>query len=292
MKTLKDSAPLVEMRNISVAFGGVQAVDDVSIEMRPGEVLGLLGHNGAGKSTLISILAGANAKDSGEIIVAGKAVEISSPKAAKANGIETIYQNLALANNLDAVSNLFLGRELRRYGLFRRTTAMRKQAAGVFEQINPRFKNTTAPVGSLSGGQRQSIAIARAIYFKAKVLIMDEPTAALGPSETAMFKDVVLRLKESGVAIVLISHDMQEVFDLADRLVVMADGKVVGRLNTHEATKDEVLSMIIMGGASADPGAPADPDTASELFEVARETLDEAAAADREEGGEGADRNR
>lgn len=241
------TAPLVEMVDVSVTFGGVQAVDGVSLEVRAGEVVGLLGHNGAGKSTLIKILSGAQKRDSGTIRVNGREASIDSPKDAKDLGIETIYQNLALADNLDAVANLFLGREIRSLALFQRRRAMRAEAAEVLRQINPRFVNVTQPVRNLSGGQRQSIAIARAVYFKATILIMDEPTAALGPSETNLFKDLVQRLKEQGVGIILISHDIHDVFDLADRLVVMTDGKVVGRLATKDATKQEVLSMIILG---------------------------------------------
>lgn len=246
MKQL-DGDILVSMRGISRAFGGVQAVDGVSIDIRAGEVLGLLGHNGAGKSTLISILAGATQRDAGEIVVNGEARSLASTRESRNAGIETIYQNLALADNLDAASNLFLGREKRILGLFRDTRTMRKEAAEVLRQINPRFKNLSSPVGRLSGGQRQSIAIARAVHFNARVLIMDEPTAALGPSETALFKDLVSHLTARGVGVVLISHNIQDVFDLADRLVVMADGRVIGRLNASEATQKQVLEMIVSG---------------------------------------------
>jgi D-xylose transport system ATP-binding protein len=240
---------IVSMRNIDVAFGGVHAVNDVSVDVRAGEVLALLGHNGAGKSTLISILAGSTKRDAGQIFVDGAEVQINSPKDARAAGIETIYQTLALADNLDAPANLFLGRELRAGAFFTRTRKEKEEAVEVLRRINPRFTNLDQEVRLLSGGQRQSIAIARAVYFNARVIIFDEPTAALGPYETGLFEELVLRLKAEGVAILIISHDIHEVFDLADRLVVMADGKVVGRLNTHEATKQQVLSMIILGGA-------------------------------------------
>lgn len=239
--------PLVEMIDVSVAFGGVQAVDGVSLELHPGEVVGLLGHNGAGKSTLIKILSGVQRRDSGEIRVNGIPATVADPKDAKDLGIETIYQDLALAENLDAVANLFLGREIRRFGFFHRRPRMRAAAREVLAQINPRFVNVTQPVRDLSGGQRQSIAIARAVYFNARVLVMDEPTAALGPSETKLFKELILRLKSQGVGIILISHDIHDVFDLADRLVVMTDGHVVGRLTTADTTKQEVLSLIILG---------------------------------------------
>jgi D-xylose transport system ATP-binding protein len=246
------SQPIVAMRGIDVLFGGVHAVDNVDLDLYPGEVVALLGHNGAGKSTLVGVLAGAVKRDKGSIEIDGKSVNINSPRAARHAGVETIFQTLALAGNLDAASNIFLGRELRRFGIFRRTSEMRRAAADVLRRINPRFQNIDNLVQTFSGGQRQSIAIARAVLFKARVVILDEPTAALGPSETALFKDLIKRLREEGVAILLISHDIHDVFELADKLVVMADGKVVGRLNTHEATKDQVLSLIIMGGGIGD----------------------------------------
>lgn len=239
--------PLIELQNISKAFGGVQAVDDASLTVNPGEVVGLLGHNGAGKSTLIRILSGAYVADSGRILVGGEEKAITSPKDAKELGIETIYQTLALADNLDAVANLFLGREKRKFGIFKDRPAMVRDTVEICGQINPRFKNLQTPVRNLSGGQRQTIAIARAVYFNARVLIMDEPTAALGPGETAMVKELIEQLKRKGVGIILISHDIDDVFDLADRIVVMAAGRVVGRLNTAETTREQVLSLIIMG---------------------------------------------
>jgi D-xylose transport system ATP-binding protein len=242
--------PVVEMRNIDVAFGGVHAVRDVSLDLRSGEVVALLGHNGAGKSTLVSILAGVTRRDSGSIVIDGAEASIDSPRSAREAGIETIFQSLALADNLDAPSNLFLGREHRIAGIFRDKKRMRVEAEEVLGRINPRFKNLDDEVRNLSGGQRQSIAIARAVYFNARVIIFDEPTAALGPAESALFQELVIRLKKEGVAILIISHDIHEVFELADRLVVMTDGRVVGRLDTHEATKEQVLSMIILGGAA------------------------------------------
>lgn len=244
---MSNDVPLVQLENVSKAFGGVQAVDSVSLDIQAGEVVGLLGHNGAGKSSLIRILAGAYAADSGRILVSGVEQKIESPKDAKSLGIETIYQTLALADNLDAVANLFLGREKRKFGIFNDRATMVRETREICKQINPRFTNLQTPVRNLSGGQRQTIAIARAVYFNARVLIMDEPTAALGPGETAMVKELILQLKRKGVGIVLISHDIEDVFDLADRMVVMAAGRVVGRLNTHEATRDQVLSLIIMG---------------------------------------------
>ena len=258
MTNTATTAPLVEMRGISKAFGGVQAVDNVSVTIAPGEIVGLLGHNGAGKSTLVKMLAGAYPADSGEIYVAGQRVDIRTPRDAKDQGIETIYQNLALADNLDAVGNLFLGREIRRFGLFLDRQKMRREARAVCAQINPLFTNLTIPARNLSGGQRQSIAIARSVYFNARIIIMDEPTAALGPGETAQVHDLIRRLKARGVGIILISHDIDDVFDLADRMLVMASGRVVGMLDTKDATREHVLSLIIMGNAQTNGALPAD----------------------------------
>jgi D-xylose transport system ATP-binding protein len=241
------SVPLVEMRGIHKAFGGVRAVDDVSLSVHAGEVVALLGHNGAGKSTLMKMLAGAYPIDSGEVKLNGQAVKIANPADSQHLGIETIYQTLALADNLDAVANLFLGRELMtRWGTLD-DYAMEKAAREVFHRLNPNFKNIRVPVRSLSGGQRQVVAISRALYFNAKALIMDEPCAALGPEETRMVHDLVRKLKAQGVGIFLISHDMPDVFGLSDRLSVMKNGKTVGTYRTADVTEDEVLGMIIAG---------------------------------------------
>ena len=251
--------PLVEMTNISIAFGGIRAVDDASVDLYPGEVMALLGHNGAGKSTLIKILSGAYKRDVGEIRVDGKPVAINNPRDAKHYGIETIYQTLALADNVDAAANLFLGRErLTPWGTLD-DVAMEAEARKVMGRLNPRFERFKDPVKALSGGQRQSVAIARAILFNARILIMDEPTAALGPQETAQVAELVKQLKSEGIGIFLISHDIHDVFDLADRVCVMKNGQVVGTASTNDVTKDEVLGMIILGkcpaGATPGPGA-------------------------------------
>ena len=239
--------PLVEMRDIFVSFGGVHAVDGVSVDLYPGEVVGLVGGNGAGKSTLIRALSGAHPADSGEIRIDGQPVSIGNPRDAKALGIETIYQTLALADNVDAAANVFLGRELRsRLGSLD-DSAMEAATRKVMGRLNPRFKNFKTSVKSLSGGQRQSVAIARAIHFNARILIMDEPTAALGPAETAQVRELVAQLKTEGIGIFLISHDIHDVFDLADRISVMLQGKLVGTVDKNTVTKDEVLAMIIMG---------------------------------------------
>ena len=252
-------APLVEMKNISISFGGIHAVDNASVDLYPGEVVALLGHNGAGKSTLIKILSGAYRSDEGDIFVRGEKATIGNPRDAKAYGIETIYQTLALADNVDAAANLFLGRErLTPWGTLDDAT-MESEARKVMGRLNPNFRRFKEPVKALSGGQRQSVAIARAILFDARILIMDEPTAALGPQETAQVGELIKQLKTEGIGIFLISHDIHDVFDLADRVVVMKNGKVVGSAATADVTKDEVLGMIILGkcpaGATPGPGA-------------------------------------
>lgn len=239
--------PLVEMKNVSIAFGGVQAVDDVSISLYPGEVVGLLGHNGAGKSTLIKILSGAYRMDSGEIWINGKRAIINSPRDARDHNIETIYQTLALADNLDAASNLFLGRELTTALGFVDDDRMEAETRKIMARLNPNFKKLKEPVSALSGGQRQSVAIARAVYFNAKILIMDEPTAALGVHETAMVAELIQELKKQGLGIFLISHDTREMMDLCDRVSVMKNGQMVGTERVEDVTEDDILSMIILG---------------------------------------------
>ena len=251
--------PLVEMRDVSLAFGGIHAVDRVSVDLHAGEVVALVGHNGAGKSSLIKILSGAYARDSGSIVIGGQAASIANPRDAKCYGIETIYQTLALADNVDTAANLFLGRELRtRLGTLD-DIAMEAQARSVMGRLNPRFQRFKDPVKDLSGGQRQSVAIARAILFNARILIMGEPTAALGPQEAAQVADLVRQLKSEGLGIFLISHDIHDVFDLADRICVMKNGAVVGTARTAEVTTDDVLGMIILGkcppAAVPGPGA-------------------------------------
>jgi D-xylose transport system ATP-binding protein len=252
-------SPLVEMRDISIAFGGLRAVDHASLDLYPGEVVGLLGHNGAGKSTLIKVLSGAYRRDDGQIRINGEVADIDNPRDAKAYGIETIYQTLALADNVDCAANLFLGRELRTSWGTLDDAAMEAEARKVMGRLNPNFRRFKDPVRALSGGQRQSVAIARAILFNARILIMDEPTAALGPQETTQVGELIIQLKADGIGIFLISHDIHDVFDLADRVAVMKNGLMVGTAHTLDVTKDEVLGMIILGkcppAATPGPGA-------------------------------------
>ena len=241
------SIPLVEMHDIRVAFGGVHAVDGVHIDLRPGEVVGIVGGNGAGKSTLMKVLSGAQPADSGQIRIEGQPASINDPAEAKAFGIECIYQNLALADNLDAPANVFLGRELVNAVGSLNDAAMESATRNVMQRLNPRFRNFKTPVMSLSGGQRQSVAIGRAVHFNARILIMDEPTAALGPAETAQVRELVKQLKDEGLGIFLISHDIHDVFDLSDRIAVMYHGRIVDTVDKGKVTTDDVLAMIILG---------------------------------------------
>ena len=239
--------PLVELKDISIAFGGIKAVDQVSVDLYPGEVVGLLGHNGAGKSTLIKCLSGAYKADSGELHINGKKVTINNPRDARDQNIETIYQTLALADNLDAASNLFLGRELIGSGGFLDESRMEAETRKIMARLNPNFQKFNVPVSALSGGQRQSVAIARAVYFDAKILIMDEPTAALGPQETEMVAELIQELKKQGLGIFLIEHDIHNVMKLCDRASVMKNGLLVGTERVEDVTEDDILSMIILG---------------------------------------------
>jgi len=210
-------------------------------------VVGLLGHNGAGKSTLIKLLSGAQKADSGEIRINGTPVQIESPRDAREHNIETIYQTLALADNLDATANLFLGRELVTATGLLDDARMEAETRKVMARLNPNFTALTSPVKSLSGGQRQSVAIARAVYFNARILIMDEPTAALGVHETQMVADLIHELKKQGLGIFLISHDTREMLSLCDRVSVMKNGQLIGTERVEDVTEDDILGMIIMG---------------------------------------------
>jgi D-xylose transport system ATP-binding protein len=249
-------APLVEMRKINVAFGGVHAVRDVSIDLHPGEVVGLVGGNGAGKSTLTKVLSGAQRPDSGEILINGEALDISNPRVAKAAGIETIYQTLALADNVDAAANMFLGREVTtRFGTLD-DSAMEDATRKMMKRLNPNFRNFKSPVVSLSGGQRQSVAIARSLLGKPRVLLLDEPTAALGVAQTAQVLNLIRTLRDQGLAVVVISHNLADVFQVADTIVVLRLGRQVGVLDAKQTSSGEVVTAIT--GADAGDEQPAE----------------------------------
>ncbi len=253
---------LVEMTGVQKSFGGVHAVDGANFHLDAGEVVGLLGHNGAGKSTLMALLAGALPLDAGSIRVDGRPVAIRSPRDARRLGIEALYQDLALADNLPASANLFLGRELTgRFGLLDEA-AMERITHEVVHRVNPAFRDFQGPVKSLSGGERQSIAIGRAMHFEARVLILDEPTAALGPAETREVGRLVGRLRDQGLGIVLVSHDLHDVFRLSDRVVVMKAGCIVASRRTEDTHPDEVLEWIIAGAQrDAARGTPVRPES-------------------------------
>jgi len=239
--------PLVEMRQIVKHFGGLVAVDHVDCELHAGECVGLLGHNGAGKTVLVKVLSGVYQPDEGTIKLSGQQVSFGMPRDAQAAGIETIHQSLALADNLDGPGNLFLGRELLTRWRTLDSRRMEFEARNVIKRLNPNFKNILDPVLRMSGGQRQSVAIARALYFNARILIMDEPCAALGPAETRMVLETIKRLKAEGIGIFLISHEMQDVFEVCERATVMKNGGVVGTVYINDVTQDDVLQMIIQG---------------------------------------------
>lgn len=248
-----DAQPVLQGLNISKHFGGVHALDKVSFDLYPGEVLALAGDNGAGKSTLIKTVAGVYAADEGEVIYRGERVDFSNPSAARNAGIETIYQDLALADNLDVGANVFLGREPARklFGFLpaidRRK--MRDESAGVMELLDIEISRAslTRPVHSLSGGQRQAVAIGRAIFWNATVLIMDEPTAALGVPEQRKVMALIRRLKERNVGIIFISHNLADIFEISDRILVLRRGRKAGERIIAETNADEVVKLMVGG---------------------------------------------
>jgi simple sugar transport system ATP-binding protein len=248
-----DSEPILECVEVSKRFGGVHALERVSFQLRRGEVLALAGDNGAGKSTLIKVISGVFRPDDGEVRYKGEPVAFSGPKEARERGIETIYQDLALADNLDVGENVFLGREpvTKVLGFLPRIDrrAMREAAHGVLDTLDidlPRRK-LRDPVRNLSGGQRQAVAIGRAIYWKAELLIMDEPTAALGVPEQRKVRELILGLKRQQVAVIFISHNLQDIFAVADRILVLRRGVKAGERVPGETTGDEIVRLMVGG---------------------------------------------
>jgi simple sugar transport system ATP-binding protein len=245
--------PIVQAINLEKHFGGLVAVSNVSVEIFPGEVVGLVGDNGAGKSTLIKMISGVYRPDGGQILLDGAEVHFATPMEARRRGIETIYQDLALCENLDAPVNIFLGREpFKRLGLFRvvNRSYMLTESQQVLDQLDIHIPNLNRPIRQMSGGQRQAVAIARAVYWNARLMIMDEPTAALAVPEQRKVHELVRTLREQGVPVLIISHNLQDVFAVADRIVVLRRGRKVGDLITSETTTDEVVGLMV-GAAAA-----------------------------------------
>ena len=248
MRQIDRTAPLLSVENVSKRFGGTQASSLLSLDLYPGEVLALAGDNGAGKSTLIKMISGVHQPDSGEIRYKGETISHRSPHQVRDLGIETIYQDLALADNLDVGINIFLGRERmkRVFGIpVLDRKYMREESVSALKHLGIELNDLAMPVRYLSGGQRQAIAISRAVYWKAKVLIMDEPTAALGVPEQREVKDLIKRLQGEGVAIIFISHNLNDIFDVSDRIFVLERGRKAGERLIGDTTEDEVVAMMM-----------------------------------------------
>jgi D-xylose transport system ATP-binding protein len=237
------SVPTLEMRSISKAFGAVQALSDVSFDVHAGEVVALVGDNGAGKSTLIKAIAGVGPADDGEIRWEGRPVHLTSPSAAQALGIATVYQDLALCDNLDVVANLYLGREVQRFGVLDEV-AMEKKSRNLLDTLSVKIPSVRIPVASLSGGQRQTVAISRSLLGDPKVVILDEPTAALGVEQTAQVLDLVERMRDQGLAVILISHNMVDVRAVADKVAVLRLGRNNGFFVAADTSQEELISAI------------------------------------------------
>ena len=248
-------APVLSVRQAEKRFGAVQALNGVSLEAFGSEVLALLGDNGAGKSTLVKCISGVYALDAGEILLDGAAVPIHSPAAARRAGIETVYQDLALFDNLTASQNFYCGREiafpawLPRGLQFLSGRTMDREAAAILERLRVKLPNLDAPVALMSGGQRQAIAVARATVFARKVVILDEPTAALGVRESRKVLDLIAQLRTEGNAVILITHNMEHVVELADRAIVLRQGRKVGELKPDRTNQKELVALIV--GAEA-----------------------------------------
>jgi D-xylose transport system ATP-binding protein len=244
-------SPTLELRGVSKSFGVVQALTDVDFEVRAGEVMALVGDNGAGKSTLIKSIAGIHPIDSGQIFFEGGEVHISGPKDAAKLGIEIVYQDLALADNLDVVQNMYLGREVHDFLQRLNEPVMEEKTLETMRSLAvTTIRSVRQRVASLSGGQRQSVAVARAVMWNSRVVILDEPTAALGVAQTRQVLDLIKRLREQGLAVVLISHNLVDVFEVADRITVLRLGRNVGVYERTRTTQEEIVEAITFGGAT------------------------------------------
>jgi D-xylose transport system ATP-binding protein len=249
------STPVLEVRGASKAYGAVQALYRVNFEVRAGEVMALVGDNGAGKSTLIKGIAGSHQFDEGEIIVDGDTVDIATPRAASQLGIEVVYQDLALADNLDVVSNLFLGREETTFPGRLKEDNMEQRTREIIKELAvSNLRSVRTPVASLSGGQRQAVAVARAVMWNSRVVILDEPTAALGIPQTAQVLDLVRRLANRGLGVVLISHNLHDVFQVADRVTVLRLGQSIDVFRREDVTHQDVVEAITAGEMAFVPG--------------------------------------
>jgi ABC-type sugar transport system ATPase subunit len=239
--------PLLELRNITKSFGSVQALTDVDFEVGAGEVMALVGDNGAGKSTLVKCIAGTHTPDSGQTFFDGREVHIHTPKDASRLGIEVVYQDLALCDNLDVVQNMFLGRETNRFQVLNEAP-MEQQTSDTLKSLAvTTISSIRQPVATLSGGQRQSVAVARAVMWNGKLVILDEPTAALGVAQTEQVLELVRRLGQQGIGVILISHNLHDVFETADRITVLRLGRSVGVFDRRATTQQEVVEAITSG---------------------------------------------
>ena len=254
---MTETTPLLQLRNITKSFGSVQALTDVDFEVRSGEVMALVGDNGAGKSTLIKCIAGTHSADSGEILFEGREVHIHGPRDAARLGIEVVYQDLALCDNLDVVQNMYLGREA--HDAFQRLKepVMEQKTAETMKSLAvTTIRSIRQPVATLSGGQRQSVAVARAVMWNSKLVILDEPTAALGVAQTEQVLALVRRLGDQGLAVVIISHNLHDIFETANRITVLRLGRNVGVFERATTTQQEVVEAITAGAPIKVSGIP------------------------------------
>jgi D-xylose transport system ATP-binding protein len=254
-QAVQTTTPILSVTSLSKSFGAVQAISDVSITVYPGEVVALVGDNGAGKSTTIKMISGAHQPDSGSIEFNGVPVQLTTPAEAERLGIQTVYQDLALCDNLDIVSNLYLGRELKRTiipGFLKvlQKAEMEQKSAPVLKELGINLPPLTTPVASLSGGQRQTVAVARAVLWGSKLVMLDEPTAALGVAQTKSVLELILRLAKSGIGVLVISHNMSDVFKISDRIIVLRLGRTTGNFVTSETTPEKIVAAIT--GASGE----------------------------------------
>jgi len=258
---MSSNGAVLALDGVSKSFGPVRALEDVDFEVRPAEVVALVGDNGAGKSTLVKTISGIHRADSGKIFFNGEPVSIGSPADAARLGIATVYQDLALCDNLDVVANLFLGHELIAHGLGAPTqqldeTGMEHRSHELLEQLAVTIPSVRTEVGNLSGGQRQQVAVARSLLGEPKVVLLDEPTAALGVEQTALVLELIKRLRDRGLGVVVISHNLVDVFEVADRIFVLRLGRAGGEFDAHHATQEEIVGAITGARQKAETAKP------------------------------------